>query len=316
MTGRVAIAALCVAAIAFAAVSAPLEVYVVSLALFGLPHVATELRYVDERFGARMGTRLARRLAIPLLGIALVRALAIAGVGDATTRAAVEWTLGAASIAVVLPLLASRGSTPAVLGALALLVAVLAVLTDPFAALVLFALAHNLTPLGFLAERLDGPSRRRAMLVGAVVFLAIPAVIVCGVASPGLPSDRADALAAQLASFVPIAWHEHGFAFDLFRAGAFLQCLHYAIVILVLPRLGGGGEASGACCPWPVPKRFVAWIGASAALFAVGYVLSFTGTRATYGVVAAIHAWLEIPVLLVACAVAPRTVPTLAGARA
>ena len=299
MSARAVCAGLGVLATAVAATLAPLWTYSISLALFGLPHVAIELRYVDERFGARLGSRLARRLAAPLLGIAVVRALALGGVGDAATRAAAEWTLGAALVGLVLPMLAAHGLRVAALGMVALALAVTALIVEPFAALVIFALLHNLTPLGFLAERLTGRERRRALVAGALVFVAIPLAIVCGAAP--FHADTA-ALEPHLSAFVPGIWRHHAFALDLFRAGAFLQCMHYAVVIHVLPRLGGGGEESRSLLRWPSSRRFLLVVGAGSAVLLASFIESFAGARATYGVFAALHAWVEIPVLLLACA--------------
>lgn len=314
MSPGAALAGLGVLATAIAATLAPAWTYAVSLALFGLPHVATELRYVDQRFGARIGSRLARRLAVPLLVIALVRALAIAGVGDAASRAAVEWTLGAILVVLALPPLVARGAATGTLGALVLVLAIAAVLFEPFAALVLFALLHNATPLGFLAERLRGRARIEALTIGAVVFAVIPAAIGFGIAAAAFEAwgfsstadgpPRAGALDLHLRAFVPATWHDRSFAVDLFRAAAFLQCMHYAVVIRVLPRLGGGGEAAGSLLRWPSSRRFLAVVAASAAVLLVAFVESFAGARAVYGVVAALHAWVEVPILLLACAAA------------
>jgi hypothetical protein len=38
--------------------------------------------------------------------------------------------------------------------------------------------------------------------------------------------------------------------------------------------------------------------------------MDFSGARAGYAVFAAVHAWVEIPVLLVACALGPTALPT------
>lgn len=59
-----------VAACEVAAASRPAFVYVFSPAMCWLPHVACELRYFDQRFGARMGVRLWLALVALLLGYA------------------------------------------------------------------------------------------------------------------------------------------------------------------------------------------------------------------------------------------------------
>ena len=57
-------------AAAFAAVAAPLWTYAVSLALFGLPHVLVELRYVDRAFAPGLGRRMVRAVLVGLGAIA------------------------------------------------------------------------------------------------------------------------------------------------------------------------------------------------------------------------------------------------------
>jgi hypothetical protein len=89
--------------------------------------------------------------------------------------------------------------------------------------------------------------------------------------------------------------------------------MHYAVVLHVLPRLSGGGETAGARLPWP-RRGFVAGTAAAGALMAAAFAGDFVGARALYAVAAALHAWLEIPVLLLACAVPPRGAPVLARA--
>jgi hypothetical protein len=306
-------------ATAIVATAAPLWTYAVSLALFGFVHVAVELRYVDERFGARMGSRLATRLAVPLLGIALVRVAAVAGLGDSSARAVVEWSLGALLVLLVLPLLRGRGALPSVLGAVALGLVAWAVLVAPLDALIVFALLHNLTPIGFLAERLAGATRRRALALCAIGFVLVPLAILFGGAAHALealgvpmtdlgPSTVGE-LDLHLAVFVPRAWRSDELAIDLFRAGAYLQCLHYAVVIHVLPRLGGGSESSASQLRWPVPRRFGFAVVLAAAALLAGFAAAFAPARSVYAVFAAIHAWLEIPALLIALACPPRLRP-------
>ncbi|MCC6783389.1 MAG: hypothetical protein IT457_11155 [Planctomycetes bacterium] len=319
MIARGALALAGALATALVATAAPLWTYAVSLALFGFVHVAVELRYVDERFGARTGSRLATRLAVPLLGIALVRVAAIAGLGDSSSRAVAEWSLGALLVLLVLPLLRGRGVLPSVLGAVALGLVAWAVLAAPLDALILFALLHNLTPIGFLAERLAGATRRRALALCAVGFVLVPLAILSGGAAHALESlgvpmtDLGPATAGELdlhlAVFVPRAWRAEDLAIDLFRAGAYLQCLHYAVVIHVLPRLGGGSEAATSQLRWPAPRQFGYAVALAAAALFAGFAAAFAPARSVYAVFAAIHAWLEVPALLIALACAPRSRP-------
>ncbi|MCA8965223.1 MAG: HlyC/CorC family transporter [Planctomycetes bacterium] len=104
--GRLLAGAALVIGCAVAATLTPLWTYAVSLALFGLPHVLVELRYVDERFAARLPRRTTAWLLLGLVCVAALRALTLVRLGDAGTRVTAELLVAAASVALVLPLLA------------------------------------------------------------------------------------------------------------------------------------------------------------------------------------------------------------------
>ena len=64
--------ALATATILVACVAVPLATFTLVLALFGPAHVASELRYLDYRFSARLGL-----LRVRLLGALLAAAMAV-----------------------------------------------------------------------------------------------------------------------------------------------------------------------------------------------------------------------------------------------
>ena len=318
---RIALAVVLAAMAFVAAAVAPVWTYALSLALFGLPHVACELRYLDERFGARVDRATWRWLAGALLAIAGLRALAVLGVGDFALRAAVELLLGGALVAALAPRLAHGGALPRALALATLALALAGASLAPAAALVAFAFLHNLTPLGLLAERLRGPARAPGLALAAFGFVAAPALLVVGCRAPivdalGLPlrDDGPGALgdlAAAAPSFVPGPWLDAPWAGDLFAAAAFLQCLHYLVVIGWLPRLGAGEQPAAPKLRWPEPRAFAGLVVAGTALLAVGYLADFAVARAAYGVVASVHAWIEVPILLLAAAGLAPTSTTL-----
>jgi len=300
--------------LAAASVLGPVWTYALSLALFGLPHVACELRYVDQRFGSRIGARTAALLGTGLLLVALLRLAAVGQIGDAETRLALELGLGALLALAVLPVLAAQSTFAAVLGILAVMLGWTMAATDPLSGIVGFAFLHNLTPVGLLWERLRGAPRRRAMTACAVVFGAVPAAIATGLvgstlAALGLeatvsgPAAAGD-LALHVGAFVPPVLVDTAFGTDLFRAAAFLQCMHHGVVLLVLPRLGAGSRAGATQLPWPHPRMFALAVASATIVLAVAHLASFHDARACYGVFASIHAWIEVPVLLLACAAA------------
>lgn len=313
IAGRHLAMAAAVPVTAIAAVQAPLWTYALSLALFGLPHVLAELRYVDERFTARLLRPVRLGLALPLAAIVGLRTLAAAGTGTTWPRTAVELGLGCLLVAATLPVLRRVRQAPVAVAVLLALGGGAAV--APLDTIVVFAVLHNLTPLGLLAERLRGGERRMALWLGGVAFVVVPLLIGTGVGREwlaGWSGDWTDSgpfatgtLDRHLPVFVLPALLGTTTAIDLFAAGAYLQCMHYAVVLHVLPRLGGGGETPGALVPWPrTAPRFVLF--GSGLVMAAGFAADFGATRTLYGVAAALHAWLEIPLLLLACGLAPR----------
>lgn len=307
-----AIAALGLATAA-AAASAPLWVYALSLAAFGLPHVLTELRYVDERFTLRTTARVRRGLVLLLLAIVGVRLAGLAGVG--TTPARIGFELGLGVVLVLWPLqqCGTRALAPGLLLAAAL---AFGTATAPATTMVLFALLHNLTPIGLLAERLRGRDRRRALLGCVVAFVLVPLAMLLlpppAVLHGPLGTGELD---QHLAVFVPGRLHGGEAGDRLFAIAAWWQCVHYAIVLHVLPRLGGGAEGRA----WPRPRAFARGVLVVGAVMALAFASGFGTARAAYGVLAAVHAWIELPVLALAAGAtftAPRAARSVANAPA
>jgi hypothetical protein len=306
---RVGAISVAVALVALASAQAPLWVYATTLALFGLPHVLVELRYVDERFSGRLPRGTLLWLGVVLLGVAALRTLAFAGAGGSLVRA--ELALGVGLVAIAAPLLLARANPIGSLLAFAVAGSLLAgVVYAPLPTLVALALLHNLTPVGFLAERLQGRARRRALLAAAVVFFVVPTVLV---SAPYLPTVvdgpfATGELSHHLHAFVPAPWIGTTFGERLFAAAAYLQVMHYAVVLGVLPRLGGGDQRTQALAPWPRPRTFAVAVALVTAIAAASFAFDFASARSGYAIFAAVHAWIEIPMLLVACALGPAAV--------
>jgi hypothetical protein len=178
---------------------------------------------------------------------------------------------------------------------------------SPVHAFLAFALLHNLTPLGFVAEAM--PHRKDAIGLAALAMVGVPLVIATGlplalVAAAGAHFPDATVLSTgpltdHLASFVHADWHDTRFAVPVFSAAAYGQCLHYVATLHVLPRLQPG--AGFGTIPWPDRK------GMTAAIVPIGFVGAlaflvqrFADARSLYGILAAVHVWLEVPALLVA----------------
>lgn len=301
------------AVLAFAgAVALPLATYTTALALFGLAHVLSELRYVDHRFGAR----LRGGLLAPV--VALIAAAAMARLGGMTgwlgrgTAAGLELLAGAALLVVVLR---AGGGWPGRLlagglGALLLLGAWAA----PFTALVVFSIAHNVTPLALLAERFAAPGDRaegrRVLAAAGVALIGLPLLIATGLpyaafawmglADPDATLFQGGDLIQNFGVYVPSAWWEEEWALHAFSASVFAQCMHYVAVIGVLPRLIGPGDRP--VLPWPSARRFGWAMAAAGAALAVAFAVDYGAARRLYAIAALVHAWLEIPILVLVVA--------------
>ena len=110
--------------------------------------------------------------------------------------------------------------------------------------------------------------------------------------------------------FVP-SFVEGRAAVRLFSAAVVAQVLHYVATIIVMPRLARSNDDRGHFVAWPRSTTFLLIVVASSVVLLVGYVSSFTDARALYGVPAALHAWIEIPLLVLAFSAiaAKRTTP-------
>jgi hypothetical protein len=288
-------------AIAFVVtVALPLATYTTSLALFGLAHVLSELNYVDRRFSARLGGGLALRIGGPILLAVIARAAAMRVVLPPAVDAGVE--LGAATVLAAGAVLRMRRrhAVGAVLGAALGIGAVAA----PFQMLLGLAILHNLTPLGFVAEAMPAERRSGALVLLAVPLVALPLLIATGLPCAALarlglewPEARflaSGPLAFNLGAYVPASLISSEWALHAFTAAVFAQIMHYAAVILLLPRL-----ASETPTRWP-PRQLAAGIAGAAAVLALVFFVDYGLARQLYGLAALVHAWLEIPVLLVA----------------
>jgi hypothetical protein len=290
-----------------ATIAFPLLIYSVTLASFGLAHVASELRYVDRRFGARIAPKRIGVMLALLIGAAAARACGVFGVVDQTSAVAAEL-----SLVVVLALTAANG--PAGRRALALVVAMslgVATLLAPYDTTVVLSVLHNLTPLAFLWELTPRPSRLPVMAVALTVFIALPLVVATGLprellAALDLPTPPLDPLGAG-----PLANHLYIYApapllgsfsgIDLFSASVIAQCAHYMAVIVILPALLQRHDpfAEGVV-RWPRGVVFAAIVTLASAVALTRFAGDFVAARALYGIAASFHAWIEIPLIVIA----------------
>ena len=303
--GGAALGALLV--LAALAITAPLAVYTVSLAAFGLPHVLSELRYVDLRFGRRLEARFLWSIALLLPLIVAIRACTVFHL--ISSQLGVPAELGGVAL---LALSCARGPRRQV--ALALAVALTlgwATLTAPFVTAVVLSILHNLTPLGFFRQ--IAPLNRRGAMMGWALadLLGLPLLIATGWPRAGLSHVMASAtaldplkagrLADNLFVYVPPDLTHSIHAIDLFTASVVAQGAHYASVIVLLPLLRGrlDPDAHGLL-RWPKGAAFAVLCVAAGGISLAVFYGGFSQARGVYGLAASVHAWLEIPVLILA----------------
>lgn len=305
---------------AAASVALPLATYTLSLAMFGLAHVLCELRYVRARFGGAMERRVAGVLGVMLTGVVGLRLARLGGLMPGGLAASLELGFVFLMSVSVLPALWRRGALRGVAGALLSVGLLIGLLLSPIGALLTLAVLHNLTPLGFLVDALDGPRRGAWLALAVGVFVGMPLLIATGLpfealasVAPGLIAPQASVLPAgpleaHLGAYLPRAVHEREWAQHAFSGVVFAQCMHYAVVIHLLPRLLPDA-------PDEAPDGWPRWaFGGVVALAGAGLLAyfwaDFATARSVYGVAAAVHAWVEIPVLMLALlgagALAPR----------
>jgi hypothetical protein len=293
-------------AIFASAVALPLATYTTALALFGLAHVGSELRYVDYRFGSRLRGGFGLWLGVPLALAFLARLAGLRHWVPDQVSVVTELLLVAFMSAVTIACMRQRRIAAAGLATILFTGAVFA----PIETLLILAIAHNFTPLAFLADALTGRTRRRVMLVAMLAFVVLPLVIASGLpyallARAGLIAPDATLFAGgtlddNLGAYVPQRWLDTPFAVHIFSAAVFAQCMHYAVVIFVLPRLIGTAAPRRTLLPWPGTARFAIYLTVFCAALAAAFAVDYGFARKVYALAALVHAWIEIPILMLA----------------
>ena len=305
---------------ALAAASAPLLTYSLSLALFGGAHVLTELRFVEARFSARLGARLRWGIGVLLAGVVVLRTAGNLGDTGPLPPLQVELLLVAGLGAAVLPTLAQHGGRALAVGVAVVGAVGAGLVAAPVWTMLVLACLHNWTPVGFVAEGLPAAERMQGRAMGLLVFVGAPAVLASGLPVavlnqlgarwPDLTLLPTGPLAENLSAYLHPSVHGSSWAVPAFSALVFVQCMHYATVLGVLPRMAPGGpDAPSATGLSRIQTpAFVLGVAVLTVLSFVGFSLDFAGTRGWYGVAAAVHAWVEVPLLLVALVPANPTV--------
>lgn len=304
------------------ALSAPLATAVYALLLFGVWHNIAEIRYIAQRYTGRLLTD--RVFVLLLAFIATIAATRLAQIGlllDGTSARQLEIVLMYSLLGVGLWLgrgqLRGRGWIVAGLA----LAAIASLSWSGWHFLVLTHL-HNVLPWIFLVQAVprDRSDIRRALgWIGAAVFLLIPAGILTGMLGDPGSLSLGSGLGGQWGDFsralILPAWTGTPLAARLLTCFAYLQLIHFALWIAVLPRLLASDDAAkpittaGRVAADPrIALLGVVLVLAGAALFWT----DFQATRSLYPVFATWHAYLEFPllVLLLSAPVADSAVAT------
>lgn len=287
-----------------AVAAAPLAAYVWLIALFGIPHVVSEMRYCDERFSGRSSRTAIGILFALLAGLAATRLAGTYGIVSGFWAGQVELLFGA-SLAVAAALFMRRHK---LLGFLMAGLVTYGALRHPIATFLVWAWLHNLTPLAFVAEALEGQARRRALIALCIPFFVLPGFIALGgldwMAQTLFGHDGAAAGSAfgagrkPLGAFLPVDMRMAD-AMPLFQAAVVSQVMHYVAVILLLPRLlVKGARQAGGLALWPSWPVFYVLMGAAGLVSLCLYAIDFSEARSAYALAAALHSWIELPVFL------------------
>lgn len=283
------------------ALMAPVPLYIVALALFGLPHVVWEMAFVKSRYGARWPLRWWHALWAVLALQALMRVAAAVGWVSPLWVAASDIATLALIGAIVVCAPRGTGIAARLVGAAgSLALAGLLAAGEPVVALLWLSLLHNFTPLLLAWDLAREDATQRAVAWGVTALMALPVLVVVGaIGSPGLAAWMATAQGgasgtAPLASQLPFG-ATPALLPALLTALVLAQCAHYLSVIHLLPQ----AEARRSGRP-PLPQRARSLALLASAVMAAFFLVDHAAAREWYAVAAGAHAWLEWPVLLMA----------------
>lgn len=292
-----------------AALCVPQPLYILSLAVFGLPHIVWEMGFIRRRYAGRWPNWWWYAVCVILIGNASVRTAFWLGLCSADTTQAVD--LLALMLLGLTVLFAPTGSGWRVrLAALVLMVLMwyLLHMGDVITPLLVLAQIHNFTPVllawdysrnhgaeGDVQRRSRKASSAPAQTARTVIVLFVLPIIVACSGWQGFHAMSATASwPSMLDSQIPATWLSHDRP-ALWSAMVLAQCLHYVSVIHLLPRTLASSEGTSV-----LPRWVKLLTGMSVVLILLYYVHDIGGARKLYAVASGFHAWLEWPVILLA----------------
>lgn len=283
-----------IAIFSFGAWLFPLPLYLVSLALFGLPHVVWEMGYVQKRFGNRWSLKWWYAIFAVLAVQAMYRTLSwhVHAWGE-PSRIIDLVTLGLLFV-IVAAAPSGAGWRVRIAGILGAVV-MYGVLDGGYIlyALLFLSIIHNFTPIAFVWERVREdksyiPIAMQVTLMFALLFL----IIVIGSL---IPTDIAllSSMQPLLDSQLPDGWGGD-YRHSILSAIVLSQCLHYYSVLYLLPSIQK--ESSGI----DVLPKWVKTATIGVVIGGIGYFMyDYASARSFYAIASGAHAWIEWPVLLI-----------------
>lgn len=291
----------------------PLLSMTAAFACCGAAHVVVELRYIALRFRDRLSLRAWWLLGGVLLAIVVVRSAVAVSVLSSSTAAAVELLL--ATLALAIGVSQARASGARFVGVVIMLGIAAVALTSPLHTLLVLSVLHNLTPIGFVVERALPAHKLRTLLVASAAMCGVPLFVASGAplavgaayvdVVTAWPSSPAlyDAYAVWLTPSLFDAPN----ALALFSAAVSAQLLHYGAVLWWLPREARRSGEGVAASATGVRRIALGVVVIGVVALAIGFAVDFNSARVVYGLFAAVHAWIELPVLFVALSAATAT---------
>lgn len=283
-----------VAGLVVLALLVPVPLYLVSLALFGLPHIVWELGYLARRYRSRWSWKWWAPVCVFLALQACARLAVWQGyyAADVGQIADLASLMGLAACLALAP---ASMHWSARLGSLTIMLTLLWLLHEGEWLMVLLVLAimHNFTPLGFALDLAREDARQRHLVKELAVYFGLPILVAISGVSWHDELHIGSAQARLLSQQVPASWRDWGHEDALMSAVALAQCLHYAAVLRWLP-----AAVSDPGSP-PLIGQRIRWItGIVVATMLLYYLKDYAGARQLYSVASGLHAWLEWPILL------------------
>lgn len=283
----------------------PLFTYSTALAVFGFAHVVFEMRYLQRRFQSTISRGFLIYSGILLVLIALLRILLISDSIESFLGLKLELGL-VASLCLPGFFIAkdiwtknpSKNKLAMIVFSIIIYVAfALGIVFSPTLILLGFALFHNFTPLVFITEACPRGQRIPLLSATLFVFIILPLLMVLG--PPAIPQFEWSILPTgplmnHLSVYIPAALHQQPWAERAFSAFVFAQCMHYGATIYLYPRfqLFHNGDRL-----W-TNKYSLIIVLVLCCLTTLPFFQNFYNARSFYGIFAALHAWIEIPLIL------------------